>query len=331
MSGIDKYLLKNGQGAKGKDIDAKRRVVAQMATGDQPIADIAKALDISIPTVTKLITDLTTEGIAEDLGKVETAGGRRPNIFGLTDVNVHFVGAEIADNKVVMVVTDLRGNIVASETKQGNTLEILERFARAHNAVAAGVCVAGRVNPFAGQSESLDKQDIESRLGIPACMDNTTRARCRTELHADAGDMLYADLGHTLTAAIASGGAIYYGHSGLGGELHNTPLIESGIEKIIADARRDDPRAIEQIERAAEKAGRDIASMLSLLNPETVVVGGPLACAGDYLMLPLQAAIHKHTPRALYRDTRFRLAAGNEYTAATGAAAIIRDITLGLK
>jgi predicted NBD/HSP70 family sugar kinase len=325
MTGVKKYLLKNGEGAKGKDIDAKRRVIAQLSAGDQPIADIAKALDISIPTITKFITELTAEGIVEDLGKVETAGGRRPNVFGLKDAGVNFLGAEIADNSAVMVITDLRGNIVATEKSSGNPLDILENFARRHDIIAAGVCLEGRVNPSAEQPHS----EIERRLGIPVRIDSTTRARCRMELPQAAPTMLYADLGRTLTVTLVSGGAIYYGHSGLGGELHSTPIIEGDIEKTIAAARRDDPQAIELIEQAAEKAGRDIASILGLLNPESVVVGGPLAHAGDYLMLPLQAAIHKHTPKTLYRDTRFALTAQDEYTGAAGVAAIIRDITLG--
>ncbi len=324
--------------------DAKRRVIAQLAVGDQPIADISKALDISIPTITKLIGELSDEGIVKDLGKVETAGGRRPNIFGLKNTEVNFLGAEIADDKITLTVIDIRGHIIASETKShtGNFIAVLENFANTTDAIAAGVCIKGRINPFSGESYSElgnpDKplrQKIEDCLGIPVHLDNTTRAHCHTEHRnpnaSSTRNMLYADLGRTLTIGIVVRGAIYYGHSGLGGELHNTPLLESSIDDTITAARRDDPHAIELIEQVAEKAGRDIAAILNLLNPELVVVGGPLAYAGDYLMLPLQAAIHKHTPKAVYRDTRFRLAEQHENSGAAGAATIMRNITLGLR
>ena len=47
------------------------------------IADLSKALDISIPTTTKLLAELVESGFIAEMGKVGTSGGRRPNTFGL--------------------------------------------------------------------------------------------------------------------------------------------------------------------------------------------------------------------------------------------------------
>ncbi|MBR2962125.1 MAG: MarR family transcriptional regulator, partial [Alistipes sp.] len=64
----------------------KRSIIAYMAVnGESTLAELTKELRISIPTITKLVQELVDEGIVTDLGKVETPGGRRPNVFGLTN------------------------------------------------------------------------------------------------------------------------------------------------------------------------------------------------------------------------------------------------------
>ena len=71
----------------------KRNIIAHMAIeGDATLADLAKQLHISIPTVTKLVEELLHDGILADRGKIETNGGRRPNVFGLTNSSIYFAG-----------------------------------------------------------------------------------------------------------------------------------------------------------------------------------------------------------------------------------------------
>ena len=73
----------------------KRNIIAYMAVnGESTLAELTKELRISVPTITKLVQELCDEGIVTDLGKVETPGGRRPNVFGLTNTAIYFAGYE---------------------------------------------------------------------------------------------------------------------------------------------------------------------------------------------------------------------------------------------
>ena len=51
--------------------------------GDSSIADLSKAVNLSVPTVTKLLGELIEEEFVHNFGEQQTAGGRKPNIYGL--------------------------------------------------------------------------------------------------------------------------------------------------------------------------------------------------------------------------------------------------------
>ena len=73
------------------------------------------------------------------------------------------------------------------------------------------------------------------------------------------------------------------------------------IDDIINAAMNDDNLSIELIEEAGEKVGKAIAFLINTFNPETVIVGGNLAAAGDYLMLPLKSAVtNKYSLNLVY-------------------------------
>ena len=102
------------------------------------------------------------------------------------------------------------------------------------------------------------------------------------------------------------------------------------IDDIIAAAKNDDNLSIELIEEVGEKAGKAVAFLINTFNPETVIVGGELAEAGDYLMLPLKSATNKYSLNLVYKDTKFRLSKMGKTASAWGAAMLIRNQVLGL-
>ena len=85
------------KGITHKNSLIKRNIIAYMALNGQcTLAELTKQLHISVPTITKLVQELVKEDIVTDNGKVETPGGRRPNIFGLANSAIYFAGVEIA-------------------------------------------------------------------------------------------------------------------------------------------------------------------------------------------------------------------------------------------
>ena len=102
------------------------------------------------------------------------------------------------------------------------------------------------------------------------------------------------------------------------------------IDDIIAAAKNDDNLSIELIEEAGEKVGKAVAFLINTFNPETVIVGGNLAAAGDYLMLPLKSATNKFSLNLVYKDTKFRVSKMSENANAWGVAMLIRNKIIGI-
>ena len=235
----------------------KRNIIAHMAIeGDSTLADLAKQLHISIPTVTKLVDELLVEGIVADRGKIETSGGRRPNVFGLTNSSIYFAGAEVSRDQIIMVVTDLQNNIIHSERKSDfaldDTDECLETICSTienfidrsgidrTKLLGIGVCMAGRVNPNTGRSykyftakeESLS-EIMEKRFGHKVLLENDTRARCYGEYvkgcNGAARNIVYLNLGRGVAIGVIIDGELYYGKSGFAGEFGHTPYFDNEI------------------------------------------------------------------------------------------------------
>ena len=102
------------------------------------------------------------------------------------------------------------------------------------------------------------------------------------------------------------------------------------INDIVNAARNDDNLSIELIEEAGEKVGKAVAFLINIFNPESVIVGGNLAAAGDYIMLPLKSATNKYSLSLVYKDTKFRLSKMGENANAWGVAMLMRDQIIGL-
>ena len=76
-----KFLLSSDNNNRS-ELLKKKIIHYYIANGDATIADLGREMDLSIPTVTKLVAELQDDGYILDFGKQETSGGRKPNIYG---------------------------------------------------------------------------------------------------------------------------------------------------------------------------------------------------------------------------------------------------------
>ena len=402
------FNIEAEDGLKGithKNNIIKRNIIAYMAlNGESTLSELTRELHISVPTMTKLVQELVDDSIVNDLGKVETPGGRRPNVFGLANSAIYFAGINVGRDHMTYVVTDLQNNVISERTD--TTFELVDRpqclehiCQNIENFVAdcgvdrekilgVGVSIVGRVNPETGRSykyftsseESLT-DIISARIGIRVMLENDTRARCYAEYTTgkakNESNVLYLHMGRGVAIGIVIDGKLYYGKNGFAGEFGHIPffdneiicacgkkgcletevsgialenkivdLIERGvnthlremydrgesihINDIINAARNDDNLSIELIEEAGEKVGKAVAFLINTFNPETVIVGGNLAMAGEYLMLPLKSSTSKYSLNLVYKDTKFRVSKMSDGANAWGVAMLIRNKVIGL-
>ena len=247
----------NLKGISHKNNLFKRNIIAHMAVnGECTLSELTKELHISVPTITKLVQELVQENIVSDLGKVETPGGRRPNVFGLASSAIYFAGVNIGRDNMSFLITDLHNNIVKEELLTDFELQdrpqCLEKICSniAHfidtcgveraKILGVGVSVSGRVNPTTGRSyryftssEQSLRDMIEQRIGIRVLLENDSRARCYAEYtnskSKDEMDVLYLHLGRGLAIGIVMNGKLYYGKSGFAGEFGHIPFFDNEI------------------------------------------------------------------------------------------------------
>ena len=166
---------------------------------------------------------------------------------------------------------------------------------------------------------------VGEALGLPAALINDARAFGLAELRLgaarNASSMIGFTLGTGVGGVIAIDGRVYQGHEGTGGELGHQTIDPDGpwcgcgnrgcleafaradqiaaacgtatAEEAIDRARAGDARAVEGITRIGHYLGIGIASMIVVMTPDRVVLGGGVAAAADLLMGPIQEELRR--------------------------------------
>lgn len=91
-------------------------------------------------------------------------------------------------------------------------------------------------------------------------------------------------------------------------------------EAVVAAARTGDAAALEIIRRAAVYTGMGIANLISLLDPEIVVLGGGLMHAADLFLDTIRENVERWAQPVAYRKTRLELSTLGEDAGLLGAA-----------
>ncbi len=87
---------------------------------------------------------------------------------------------------------------------------------------------------------------------------------------------------------------IQEGHPTAIQELVRGQVEDVNLHTVIQAAEARDPLARELIEHAAIQLGIRIASIVNLLNPEVVVIGGGIEKAGSLLLEPVWRCVKKY-------------------------------------
>lgn len=398
-----KFLEEIKQGIRSASLK-KDIICYYINNGDDTLADLGKELNFSVPTVTKMVGELIEDGIVMDFGKMETPGGRRPNIYGLNQSSGYFIGVDISQKRVHIGLINFKGDLIDEQMdisfeeahpheRFERLCEIIEDF-MSHTVVpkdkilSIGINISGRVNPQTGHSYSFfyfDERPLtemfEEKFGIDVSIDNDSRAMAYGEyikgrVQAEK-NIIYVNVGWGLGLGIIVNGQLYYGKSGFSGEfghitafeneilchcgkkgcleteasgsalyrkflekLHNgqSSLLtqqkenedEITLNDIIDVALQEDILAIELIEEVGNTLGKHVAGLINLFNPELVIIGGTLANAGDYLILPLRSAIKKYSLNLVNKDSSIKVSKLGDKAGLLGASLLARSKFIGL-
>lgn len=218
------------------------------------LPDLAKELNISVPTATKFVTEMLDDGYIISYGKLETSEGRPPTLYGLNPESGYFVGVDIKKFSLNFALMNLIGEI--TETRMGvkykleNTKEGLETLCFHINEFLdsinigrdkifnIGINISGRVNPESGHSFSQFNFEerplaeiLTEKIGLEVGIDNDTRAMTYGEMVKGAvkgeKDIIFINLSWGLGSGLIFNGKIYTGKSGFSGEFGHFNVFDN--------------------------------------------------------------------------------------------------------
>ena len=255
MTAKDKFLNLE---KNTKTNQIKKEIISYfLNNGKTTISELAKELDLSVPTVTKLINGMSEDGLISDYGKIPTPEGRHPNYYGMNPTSAYFMGIEMTHQHLNMALMDFNGDVV--RTKFGipyiyeNKLELLDELCTRimefideetpeirENIFNINLNIAGRVNPESGYSYSsfyFSEEPISSilsrKLYRNVGIDNDTRAMAYGEymkgIVKEQKNVLFINYSWGLGIGIIIDGKPYYGKSGFSGEFGHFPAFDNEI------------------------------------------------------------------------------------------------------
>lgn len=250
-----KFIQELSTGSKNAFL--KRDIICYyINNGENTLADLGKEISLSVPTVTKLVTELMDDGFVVEMGKQETAGGRRPSVYGLNKNSGYFVGVDIRRFHINIGMVNFKGELVDSQMnipfQMDHTHESFDKLCEIIDSflnqtivsreiiLSIGINISGRVNTESGHSYSFyyfDERPLteifEERFGINVTIDNDSRSMAYGEYMKGAvsgeKNIIYINVGWGLGCGIIINGQLYYGKSGFSGEFGHMTAFDNEV------------------------------------------------------------------------------------------------------
>jgi N-acetylglucosamine repressor len=358
-------------------------------------SELSRLIKLSTPKINSLLVELIEDGLVQELGRGDSSGGRRPNIYGLVEDGFYVVGITININRTIISIFNSNNQEVGGPhyfpIKMQSKLEIFhlvnekleqvvkESHINRKKILVAGIELPGLINQKLGINKTYFPEitnlyaELRKIFGIPVYFNHDSKVRTFAEQHFGLAKnkknvlMLQADWG--LGLGIIINGKLYAGRSGFSGEFGHLPIADNGvlcscgkqgcletivsataiarmakegiknggssliealvkgnidkvdISTVIQAANAGDQFAISLFSDAGHWLGRGIAYLIQIFNPELIIIGGRVAEASDFILAPIQQAIHTYSNRDISDDTKIKFSELGSKAGTMGAAA----------
>ncbi|HEX7973810.1 MAG TPA: ROK family transcriptional regulator [Anaerolineales bacterium] len=231
--------------------DINRSAILEIVRRESPISRtaIAERLDVSLPTVMRIVDDLVEDGLVRAQGSSEWSGGRRRSLLEFNADGFVVLGVDMGGTKLYGAISNLGGVVldevnIARHGTQGE--ESFSALTALIDALLASPKVEGRRVRGIGVGApgiTLHKQGIvkwaytlgwqdfplktrlAERYSLPITVDNDVNLAALGELWFGAGqncqNMILVAIGTGIGSGIIIDGAIYRGAHEASGEIGN--------------------------------------------------------------------------------------------------------------
>jgi N-acetylglucosamine repressor len=223
--------------------------------GCKSIPELSKSLNVSIPTVTRLLANLCKSGYVIDIGEGESSGGRKPALYGINPDSTYVVGIDISRFQVRIGLVNLRNQFVVpvSIIQEGLSTQsaLLQKIKSETNNIinksgispkkilGAGIALPGLIDSKTGISYSYFSetgkplsQVFGELFPFPVFVEHDTKAMAIAEsifgLAKGKQNVLCLIIGAGIGLGMILGGRLYKGNSGFAGEFGHIPVVENG-------------------------------------------------------------------------------------------------------
>ena len=257
---------------------------------------IAERVDLSIPSVMKIVDELISEGLVRRAGKANSNIGKRPEMIELVKDAYYTIGVDVGRTMIRTALCDLEGNICYSDSQlTGETTpaedlidrlsvmikDIMEKSSvPEEKLLGVGIAMPGLIEEETGRVilspdfswENVPLYDIlKEKLSLPVLIENANLSLARAEDLKGAGKnsnfLLCVNMGHGIGAGLLLNGQPYKGCSGTAGELGHMIVTPNG--PICSCGNRGCLEAVASGEAIRQKAlgilKRGVPSMISEL------------------------------------------------------------------
>lgn len=234
----------------------KKRIIKLLAKERELTKlEISRRLEISIPTVTTIVGELTEEGIVEEAGMATSTGGRKPVIIRFLPDSRYSIGVDLGKNFIRAVLTDLDGKIiedrrkvlnVINETEVLNTMKLLIEEMTGNSEslqkklLGIGFSLPGTVNEEELKLEvatnfklkNLSLKEIQQYFNLPIYMENEANAGALAESNLgvakDLNNLIYVSITEGVGGGIIINQSMYKGKSKRAGEIGHMTINKNG-------------------------------------------------------------------------------------------------------
>lgn len=234
----------------------KRIIAYYLNNSTSTIPELSKELNLSVPTIAKVIAEMCEDGYIVNCGKMDTGKGRSPVIYGLAPDSGYFVGVDLMSNGLNLGLMNFKGELVKLDMDVpyqyrnsqegldelcGHVTDFIDQLDIAKERILnVGVNIPGRVNPEMGHSFSRFNFEerplvdlMAERIGCRVYIDNDTRAMTYGEMSKGVvkgeKDVIFVNLSWGIGCGLILNGELYTGKSGFSGEFGHFPSFDNEV------------------------------------------------------------------------------------------------------
>jgi N-acetylglucosamine repressor len=262
-------------------------------------ADVARETQLTRTTVSKVVAQLMSQGLVEEVGHGESAGGKSPILLSVVNNSYHIIGIDLASDEFRGAVVNLRGEIIravafpisspSGDAALALVYKLIDTLLASSDrpVLGLGFGTPGLIDTEEGivrQAVNLDWQGLalgqllKARYHLPVYLVNDCQAAALAEFtyggwHT-ARNLAVIKIGQGIGAGLVLDGRLFVGDGSSAGEIGHMLVVENGLPcRCGHTGCLETVASVGAIVRRAQALARASAqSPLSLLPPEAITL-----------------------------------------------------------